>query len=307
MSEPPDEKELILPDALARELEPQQPATERSREREREDESYIPVIVKRTDEATRHPDDTLESAIHEGLEQLNRPAFSLFLSAVAGGLIVGFSAMAVGVVTTALEPYGMPMLTRLATAAVYPMGFVVCIMSGAQLYTEHTATAVYPVLDRRASLGSLIQLWLCVIAGNLAGALLIALLLTAADEVIGARVGYIEIGHHLTHYPTGTLLTSAMLAGWLMAMGAWLVLATSPRDSAIRSIYIVTGLIGIGGLHHSIAGSAEMFTAMMLGDSFLLSDAARFIGVALLGNMIGGVIFVGILNYAHIRRTQTTS
>lgn len=40
------------------------------------------------------------------------------------------------------------------------------------------------------------------------------------------------------------------------------------RDVAIGSPYVVTFLIGIGGLHHSIAGSAEIFTAMFLSSEF---------------------------------------
>ena len=49
--------------------------TERSVERNQEDREFVPVIVKRTDEAIRHPDDILEKAISEGLEQIRRPFF----------------------------------------------------------------------------------------------------------------------------------------------------------------------------------------------------------------------------------------
>lgn len=89
--------EIILPDGtVANEI------TEslRQEERKAEDKDYIPVINKRTDEKRRHPDDALQNAIDEGLEQLNRPTLSLILSAIAAGLIVGFSAMAVAVVLT---------------------------------------------------------------------------------------------------------------------------------------------------------------------------------------------------------------
>lgn len=299
-----DPEKTTVPDVRADGIEDESVTTERSRERDRENEDYVPVIVKRTDEVSRHPDDILESAITEGLEQLERSAFSLVLSSVAAGLIVGFSAMAVAVTTTATMPYDIPLLTRITTALVYPFGFIICVMSGAQLYTEHTATAVYPVLDKRASLASLLRLWGIVIAGNLVGAFLIAVLLKNVDEVVGARSGYIEVGHHLVHYSSWTLLISALLAGWLMALGAWLVMATPPGDSAIKSIFIVTFLIGIGGLHHSIAGSAEMFTALLISDEFTLRQATRFVAVALLGNLIGGGVFVGVLNYTHIRRTQ---
>jgi formate/nitrite transporter FocA (FNT family) len=97
---------------------------------------------------------------------------------------------------------------------------------------------------------------------------------------------------------------SAILAGWLMALGAWLILATPPTVSQIVSIYIVTFLIGVGGLHHSIAGSVEMFTALLMSDEFTLGQSGRFIGLALFGNLIGGSLFVAVLNYAHIRETR---
>jgi formate/nitrite transporter FocA (FNT family) len=124
------------------------------------------VIVKRTDEARRHPDDTLETAIEDGLEQLRRPSVSLALSSIAAGLILGFTAMAVAVTAAVVEGLQSPLLVRLATAVVW---FVICILSGTQLFTEHTAAAVYPVLDRRASVPSLLLLWGIVVAGNLMG------------------------------------------------------------------------------------------------------------------------------------------
>ena len=238
------------------------------------------------------------------MEQLKRPAMSLFLSAIAAGLTVGFSAMAVGVVTQAVAPLESALLTRLATAFVYPLGFVVCVMSGAQLYTEHTATAVYPLLDRQATFTMLLRLWVIVIAGNLLGAVASACLLTLADPVVQAEAGYISIGRHLVEFDAFSLVVSALLAGWLMALGAWLVISTGIGFSQMASIYVVTFLIGLGGLHHSIAGSAEMFTAFLISDEFTPGQGARFIGLALFGNLIGGSLFVGVLNYTHIRKTQ---
>ena len=279
--------------------------SQRQEERKTEDREYVPVIIKRTDETRRHPDDALQHAIDEGLEQLERPTLSLFLSAIAAGLIVGFSALAVAVVLTATEDSSLTAIQRrIATAVVYPLGFIVCILSGAQLFTEHTATALYPVLDNQAKPGNLLRLWGIVVAGNLFGAALCGALHFLGLEVVDARSGYVALGHHLTHFSTQALLISSVLAGWLMALGAWLV-GASPRTIAqIAAIYIVTFLIGIGGLHHSIAGSVEMFAAMLMSSEFTIHHAARFVSVALIGNLIGGSCFVALLNYAHIRRTN---
>ena len=298
----PKPGEIFLPDGSTVKEESE---NQRQEERKSEDKEYFPVIIKRTDETRRHPDDALQHAIEEGLEQLARPAVSLFLSAVAAGLIVGFSAMAVAVVLTATgELQASTMVSRLATAFVYPLGFIVCILGGAQLFTEHTATAFYPVLDGKAKVIVLFRLWLIVIVGNLVGAVACGSLHALASDVTLARDGYLEIGHHLTRFSSPTLFIGAVLAGWLMALGAWLV-GSSPRTIAqIAVIYIVTFLIGVGGLHHSIAGSVEMFAAMFLSTEFTMAMAARFVSVALIGNLVGGSCFVALLNYAFIRRTN---
>lgn len=281
--------------------------TERALERKEEDEKYVPVIVKRSDEAFRHPDDTLQKAINEGVEQLERHFLSLSLSSTAAGMILGFTAMVVAVVTTGMASFDQPFLERLATALVYPLGFVICIMSGTQLFTEHTATAVYPVLDGRESVKALLRLWVIVVVFNLVGAAVSGGLLTLADGVVQAKAGYIIIAEHLLVHSNFNLIISAILAGWLMALGAWLIMATQPTMSQIICVYIVTFIIGLGGLHHSIAGSVEMFTALFISDHFSLYQTARFVGLAVLGNLIGGSVFVAVLNYGHIRKTQAVS
>ena len=292
--------------ARQQETEPEV-VTDRSKQREQEDHEFVPVVVKRSDEARRHPDDTLQQSVKEGLEQTQRGSISLAISSLAGGMILGFTAMAVGVATEAAASIAVPLAGRLLAAAVYPLGFVICILSGAQLFTEHTALAVYPVLDKKASPWQLLRVWIIVIAGNLAGALLIAALLSAADPIIDAREGYIHVGRHLVNQPLLPLLVSSLLAGWLMAQGAWLVMAMPATTGQMLAIYIVTFLIGVGNLHHSIAGAVEMFLALMASNDFTIGQAAAFIGVALFGNLVGGSVFVAILNYAYIRRTQAVS
>ena len=144
-----------------------QASTQRGKERLEEDDQFVPVIIKRSDEVRRHPDDTLERAVREGLEQLRRPGLSLALSSIAAGLILGFTAMSVAVATKFADQFGLALITRAATAMVYPLGFVMCVLSGTQLFTEHTATAVYPVLDGKAQPFQLLRLWVIVIVGNL--------------------------------------------------------------------------------------------------------------------------------------------
>lgn len=278
--------------------------TDRSKEREKEDKEFVPVIVKRTDESRRHPEDTLERAFKDGHEQLKRMSISLAFSSLAAGLIVGFSAMAAACAAQVVHENGLDYLMRPATALVYPLGFIMCVLSGTQLFTEHTATAVYPVLDKRAKPLQLARLWVIVILANLVGGAFSGHLLAFAEPVVAAHEGYILLAEHAAFQPFFPLLVSSLLAGWLMAQGAWLVLGSNTASGQIMSIYLVTFLIGFGRLHHSIAGWVEVYTGYLMGESLEVEDLVHFVTTALLGNLIGGSLFVAVLNYTQIRVTQ---
>lgn len=278
---------------------------DRSVERARESEQYQPVIVKRTDETFRHADDVLEMAIHEGKSQLQRPAIALFMSSVAAGMIIGCTVLAVGVMASILG--NMDGINKIFVALVYPLGFILCILSRTELFTEHTATAVYPLLDGSEKVANVLKLWLIVIAGNLLGGLLIALMLTMADDVIHASSGYLMLAEHVLNYDYNVLFVSAILAGWIMATGAWTILSTHSTGSQILCIYIATLIIGIGGLHHSIAGSVELFVGLFTSEDITVASIVPAIGVILAGNAVGGSIFVALLNYGHIRSLNKES
>lgn len=279
-------------------------STPREVRRQGEDARYTPVILKRIDEARRHPDDVLELAIEKGDEQHTRPWLSLLLSAITAGLILGFTPMAVAIAHQITHELEIPLLGRLGAALVYPLSFVFCIMGGAELFTEHTATAVYPVLERRRRIRSLLRLWLLVLVGNLIGTAITASLLATIGDVIAAEQAFVDVGVHAMSFDSPTLFVSAVLAGWLMALGAWLILTTPPTVAQIVSIYMVTFLIGFGGLLHSIAGASEVFAAAFMTDEIAFAEIARFLALAVSGNLVGGTVFVAVLNYAHIRTSQ---
>ena len=80
-----------------------------------------------------------------------------------------------------------------------------------------------------------------------------------------------------------------------MGVAAWLV--TSARDTLSRIVLVslITGSIGFLGLHHSIVGNIEVFSALMYGNSVSLLSYLCFLVVVLVGNTIGGVVFVAVL------------
>lgn len=100
---------------------------------------------------------------------------------------------------------------------------------------------------------------------------------------------------HVLDFKWWVIFGSSILAGWMMGVAAWLV--TSARDTISRIVLVtlITGSIGFLGLHHSIVGNIEVFSALMYGDMVSLPSYLLFLIIVLVGNTIGGVVFVAIL------------
>ena len=96
------------------------------------------------------------------------------------------------------------------------------------------------------------------------------------------------------------ILLSGILAGWLMGLLSWLVTSAQETISRILIIALITSVIGIGGLHHSIVGSIEVFAAVLTSDAVNLKDYAHVQIWSTLGNIMGGVVFVAFVKFSHV-------
>ncbi len=251
------------------------------------------------------PDAILAQQVAQGAAELERPSTGLVLSALSAGLDVGFSAFFMGVVLTFVSPETGPLALRGLLGLAYSVGFVLVIVGRSELFTEHTALAVFPVLDGRGTGGQLARVWGLVYGGNLIGATVFAWF----AATLGGRLGVIDHDafHHvagaLLDHDTTTILMSAIAAGWLMGLVSWLVAASSDTMAMIVVVVLVTGGMGVAGLHHCIVGSVEVLSAVFAGTGVGFADYARFLALSTFGNIVGGVALVAILKYGHAART----
>ena len=105
----------------------------------------------------------------------------------------------------------------------------------------------------------------------------------------------------MTDYSWQTIFLGGILAGWLMGLLGWLVTSSQETISRILVVMLVTTTIGLGNLHHCIVGSIEVFAGMIASDEITITDYLRFQSAATVGNIAGGVVFVALLKFSHIR------
>lgn len=242
----------------------------------------------------------LEEEIFQGLHELRRPAGGLFLSGLSAGLDIGFSVLLMGAVLTILGGDLSDSTTRLLVASMYPVGFVFVIVGRSELFTEHTTLAVFPVLGGKAGPGRLARLWGLVYASNLVGAIVFAALAAwiapPLDAVEPAAFG--AIAEKMVSHPWPVMLGSAILAGWMMGLLSWTIAAAQETISRILLIWLVTGGIGVAGLHHCVVGTVEVMAGVFSGYQSM-GDFLYFLVWSTLGNALGGVFFVALVKYSH--------
>jgi formate/nitrite transporter FocA (FNT family) len=192
-------------------------------------------------------------------------------------------------------------------ALAYPIGFIFVIIGKSELFTEHTALAILPVFDNSASILSLLKLWGIVYTGNLVGGFLFAIMITKigpAMEVIQPEA-FAHLALKMSQPKGWIILGSGILAGWLMGLLGWMVTSSQETISRIVVIMIITTIIGIGNMHHCIVGSIEVFSGLLVSSEVKIGDYLHFQGWATLGNAIGGVVFVALVKYSHIKASKT--
>lgn len=247
-------------------------------------------------------ENALEAQLEIGREELSRPTRGLALSGLSAGLDIGFGPLFMTVlITTAAGVWSEPTL-RITTGLVYSIGFVFVVLSGTELFTEHTTLAVLPVLNGDATISTLARLWGVVYCTNLiGGAVFAAGMVTFGTEYgLIAPTAFVRLAAPLLSHSVASTLFAATLAGWLMGLLSWMV--TSVKGSTARIILVVaiTTVIGFGHLPHSIAGNVEVFAALLTSPSITVADYVRFLLIATVGNVIGGTIFVSLLKYGYV-------
>jgi formate/nitrite transporter FocA (FNT family) len=232
----------------------------------------------------------------EGEEGLRRSARALAWSGLAAGLSMGFSFLTLSLIRSALPDTPW---RPLVDSAGYSVGFLIVILGRQQLFTETTVTAVLPLLIRRdrATLVSVLRFWAIVLSANLVGALMFAALIAPhglfPEPVYRALV---DTGREAV---SGAFLPTAarsVLAGWLIALMVWILPST--RSARLFVILILTYVVALGRFSHTVAGAIDAAFLVFSGNGGVADFLVGFFIPTLLGNAIGGIALVALLNHA---------
>nr|WP_206040603.1 formate/nitrite transporter family protein [Rhodococcus sp. HNM0563] len=205
-------------------------------------------------------------------------------------------------------------------AILFPVGFCLLYLLGFDLLTGVFTMVPIAYLDRRpgVTIGSMLRNWGLVFVGNFLGAFTVAVLITfiltygysITPDAVGERLG--EIGESRTlgyaeHGAAGmaTLFFRGMLCNWMVSTGVVAAMMSKSVPGKVIVMWMPVMLFFYMGFEHSVVNMFLFPSGLLLGGDFTLGDYLIWNEIpTVLGNLVGGVVFVGLALYITHVRTQ---
>ena len=240
--------------------------------------------------------DALQNAFHrtlqEGEERLGRSLPALLATGMVGGIDVGTGVLGLLLVLTLTG-------SEIGGALAFGIGFIALSLANSELFTENFLVPIAPIVARRARVRSLLRLWGGTLAMNLVGGWIITLIVIVA--LPETRPVAISLGERfVTSGVSLTSFASAVLGGVIITLMTWMERNTDSTISKIIAAEIAGFLLAAGHLNHAIVASLEMFAALHAGATFGYGVWLELLGWAVLGNVVGGVLFVTVLRLVQV-------
>lgn len=245
----------------------------------------------------RTAQEILAQVKQNGEDELRRSTKALLFSGVAGGMVMGLTGLSVAISKALLGDGRVP---DFVAHLFYPVGFISVIIGRSQLFTENTLYAVVPVLDEHKNIANMLRLWGAVFFANVLGAVLFALLLTGTPALMpNFSEELLKLGLEAIGSSASNIFWSGVIGGWLIALVAWIVSASHWTIGQIVIVWLLTFIVGIGRFAHCIATSGEILAGVVNGIVPVMTYL-HWLLFATLGNILGGVFIVTVLNYGQV-------
>lgn len=244
------------------------------------------------------------------------------------GIVAGAAATNAGFVNAGFASAGV---SQLILGAVFPVGLIITILTGAELFTGDAMLAPVAAFIHKVSWASVLNLWVWVYVGNLIGSLVWAYIMsygpytsvsatgTIAASAFGVRAVQISIAK-VSYFGTAGLW-SAFLKGigcnWLVNLAVLLGICADDLIGKFFGIWFPIMAFVSSGLEHSVANMMFIPAGLMTMPYLSEAQIATLPGIAnlswvslwtnnlipvTLGNIVGGMIFVGLLYWIAFRK-----
>jgi formate/nitrite transporter len=275
------------------------------------------------DQAPRTIAETVAQKV--GVAKATSPWLTVFVLGILAGAYIGFGGLLSTTVTfDAASRLGIG-LSKILAGATFSVGLMLVVIAGAELFTGNNLM-VSSVMTREITFGTMLKRWGIVFGANFVGSIFLAFLFyfsglwKTGDGALGAAA--IKIAYNKVALGFGEALWRGIGCNWLVCLAVWMALAARQVIGKIFAIFFPIMTFVAIGFEHSVANMYFIPTGILLmnGAGFTnvpgvdpnLLGWINFLWRNLLpvtiGNIIGGVVFVGMSYWgAYLRPVKTES
>ncbi|WP_129665592.1 formate/nitrite transporter family protein [Phytoactinopolyspora endophytica] len=210
----------------------------------------------------------------------------------------------------------------LVGALLFPVGFCMLYLLGFDLLTGVFTLVPLAWIDKRpgVNLRSVLRNWGLVFIGNFAGALTVALMMavifTFAFSVdpneVGQSLGAIGSDRTVGYADHGaagmlTLFIRGVLCNWMVSTGVVAAMMSTSVPGKVIGMWMPILVFFYMGFEHSVVNMFLFPSGLMLGGDFSVMDYLMWNEIpTVIGNLVGGLAFVGLTLYSTHARTGVT-
>ena len=259
--------------------------------------------------------ETIEKYIEGCQVKVKMSSNCLFGKAILAGAMIAMGAAASNVAAHTISDVG---LGRLVAAVVFPVGLMMVMLLGAELFTGDCLIAM-SVLDGKQKVHNVARILMLVFWGNLVGATLLALLISLSGQLnysgvlLGAYTIKVAMGKvnisFVEGIASGTLCNILVCAAVLMAMSAKditsklfsifftiMLFVTAGFEHCVANMYYITaGIIAKHNVDYvALAIDTYGYTTTQLEELNFFNYVVVNLVPVTIGNIIGGIVFLGV-------------
>jgi formate/nitrite transporter len=253
------------------------------------------------------PADFVKKAIDSGEAKIFMATRDTFIRAYMAGAIL---ALAAAFAVTVTQSTGQPIVGAL----LFPVGFCMLYLLGYDLLTGVVVLTPLALWDRRpgVTLGGMLRNWGLVFVGNFAGAFTVAVMMSivftfgfATDpNPVGKLIAGIGEARTLGYSKYGaagmlTLFVRAVMCNWMVSTGVIGAMISTSVPGKVIAMWMPITVFFFMTFEHSVVNMFLFPSALIMGGKFSIMDYIIWNEIpTLVGNIVGGIAFTGLMLYA---------